>query len=1099
MGVVYRARDMKLGRTVALKFLPPQWSHDEGAKQRFRREAQAASATNHPSICVIHDIQETDDGQLFIVMAYYEGQTLKQKLEQGPLPVPEALEIAAGVAEGLAKAHAQGVVHRDVKPGNLIVTEDGVKILDFGLAKFADALQLTQPGSTLGTVAYMAPEQARGEEADERSDVWALGVVLYEMLAGEVPFKGAYAEAIFYAIKNETPPPLQTPGRDIPEALDRIVMRALAKNQSERYQTARELARELRFLQGRSLPLDLRTEPIDSRSAQRQASLKKTRRTRAAAVLGIVLVALGSTYAWLARPLPRMSIAVVPVANHTGESSLDGHRLALTQSLIAELEDSPNLRVSPYSRELEILRQYLGGSVDPSSQEAIQTLTNNTGSSVLIVPELKRVSGAWQAHADIRNAATGTNDASIDTEPIRSALPEETVQRLIPMLAAMVQDHFKPRWPHRVPARSAESRFRNLNAARAFEAGTNSYEQLEYAAALLAFRRGVDADPQRALGHAWVSRTSLLMGDGDGAVAAARAAAKLLSPFTSQREVRFVAAVLAEAEKDLSTAEQRYRDLAALRPDEAQGQLELADFLKRQALNEPAVNGYFAALKLDPGLLRAHVDLCQLYSLLDDYPSSDQHAQAALNGFSALGNRGGEAQALLCSGELQRRQGGSRLPEARKTIERARTIFESLGYQYGLARAYQYLGIAAGDAGDWQAAVTFFEQALNRSRQNGNRQIEALELMNLGVASDALGERRRALDFYQQARDLYTRIGDERRAAEQQVNTSNLIIISGPKADHADALRRLESAQATLRKLGGVEFDVFATQVAAVNTLYSGHPTDAMRELQVALSRATERHLTSKVVTIGAKLGEAAFLAGNYETARSAFERALESEGGAAGVTPRIGLARVYGRYADFPTARTHLDRALSLIQSRHQLALAPSAYMAAGELAYESGDLRASRDWFEKSASMWTDDLPDAGSVEAKCYQGLVAYLEGKANNGRTLLQASVAQAVKMGRLYLEARCRTHLARLEIGDRHPTTALAVLNQIPRADDGAFGPELSAEIHRWRAVALEATKASGASAEHAAADALLTKIRADVPETYRDRFGARADIRVISR
>jgi len=197
MGVVYKANDLKLGRAVALKFLPPQWSHDDGAKQRFLREAQAASATNHRNICIIHDIAQTDDGQLFIVMAYYEGQTLKQKLEAGPLPVPEALEIAAEIAEGLAKAHAQGVVHRDVKPGNLMITDDGVKVLDFGLAKFADSLQLTMAGSTIGTVAYMSPEQARGEEADARSDVWALGIVLFEMLSGRVPFTGAYPEVIF--------------------------------------------------------------------------------------------------------------------------------------------------------------------------------------------------------------------------------------------------------------------------------------------------------------------------------------------------------------------------------------------------------------------------------------------------------------------------------------------------------------------------------------------------------------------------------------------------------------------------------------------------------------------------------------------------------------------------------------------------------------------------------------------------------------------------------------------------------------------------------------------------------------------------------------
>src|SRR5262245_27520160 len=278
MGVVYKARDSRLGRSVALKFLPPQWSHDESAKQRFVREAQAASATHHRNICVIHNIDETPDGRLFIVMAYYEGETLKQKLERGQIAIAEAIEIASEIADGLAKAHSQGVVHRDVKPGNLIVTEDGVKILDFGLAKFADSLQLTVPGSTIGTVAYMSPEQVRGEEADARSDVWALGIVLYEMLAGAVPFRGAYPEATFYAIRNEPVPPLDRAGREIPSALEGIVMKAIEKEPAERYQQMREMARDLRLLQGRTMPLELRTEELSVACQALDASRRRSSR-----------------------------------------------------------------------------------------------------------------------------------------------------------------------------------------------------------------------------------------------------------------------------------------------------------------------------------------------------------------------------------------------------------------------------------------------------------------------------------------------------------------------------------------------------------------------------------------------------------------------------------------------------------------------------------------------------------------------------------------------------------------------------------------------------------------------------------------------------
>ena len=250
MGVVYEATDPRLKRTVAIKLLPPNLTKDETAKQRFLQEAQAASALDHPNICTIYEINETNDGQLYLVMAHYEGETLKERIERGPLPLNDAVDIATQVGQGLAEAHEAGIVHRDIKPANLLVTKTGVvKILDFGLAKLAGAEGVTQTGTTMGTVAYMSPEQARGQEVDHRTDIWSLGVVLYEMVAGRPPFQREQGDAIVHAILREAPTALTGRRTGVPMDLERVVTRALSKPRDDRYQTVADLLSELRTLQ----------------------------------------------------------------------------------------------------------------------------------------------------------------------------------------------------------------------------------------------------------------------------------------------------------------------------------------------------------------------------------------------------------------------------------------------------------------------------------------------------------------------------------------------------------------------------------------------------------------------------------------------------------------------------------------------------------------------------------------------------------------------------------------------------------------------------------------------------------------------------------
>jgi len=247
MGAVYKARDTKLDRLVALKFLAPELTRDPDAKTRFSREARAASALQHDNICTIHEIDETEDGQIFIVMDLYGGESLKERIQRGPLKVEEATELAIQIGQGLAEAHEHGIVHRDIKPANILIPRTGVaKIVDFGVAKLAGRTLLTRAGSPVGTVAYMSPEQAFGEDVDGRADIWSLGVVLYEMLSARMPFESAHEQGMIYSILNEEAESLSALRPDVPPQLEEVANRSLRKDPGERFQSVEEMLSELR-------------------------------------------------------------------------------------------------------------------------------------------------------------------------------------------------------------------------------------------------------------------------------------------------------------------------------------------------------------------------------------------------------------------------------------------------------------------------------------------------------------------------------------------------------------------------------------------------------------------------------------------------------------------------------------------------------------------------------------------------------------------------------------------------------------------------------------------------------------------------------------
>jgi non-specific serine/threonine protein kinase len=328
MGDVYKAEDTNLDRLVALKFLPLEMTRDKDMKTRFIHEAKAASALDHPNICAIHEITETDEGQLFISMGYYAGETVEEKVKQNPLEIDEAIDITIQIAQGVDKAHKKKIIHRDIKSANIIVTHDDmVKIVDFGIAKLAGQTQVTKDGTSLGTASYMSPEQTLGKEVDHRTDIWSLGVVLYEMLTGLQPFQGDYEQAVVYSIMNEEPEPLTGLRTGIPMELERIVNKTLAKDPNERYQHLDELIVDLKHVKKK--PEKERTEsyvPSPPPSADKKPARKRLFPI-AASVFAIIAFVAGlfvfGGKEELSAPVPSgKSIAVLPFTA-IGESKED--------------------------------------------------------------------------------------------------------------------------------------------------------------------------------------------------------------------------------------------------------------------------------------------------------------------------------------------------------------------------------------------------------------------------------------------------------------------------------------------------------------------------------------------------------------------------------------------------------------------------------------------------------------------------------------------------------------------------------------------------------------------------------------------------------
>jgi len=970
MGVVFLAHDEQLERDVAIKVLPPGTLADEAARKRFRQEALSLARLNHPNIATIHDFDTADDTD-FLVTEYIAGDALDKKLASGAVPSDKVVRLGLQFAQGLGAAHAQGIIHRDLKPANLRLTTDGrLKILDFGLAQFvhpegdlAATASLTSSQQITGTLPYMSPEQLRGEFADRRTDIWAMGAVLYELATGKRPFPETHGPMLINAILNQEPELPRKVNPLVSEGLESVIWKSLRKNRAERYQSVGELEEDLERL----------TAGISPQVRGPGRPLRQRLLLWATALL--IVFAVGAMFFLRKRPKVDVSLVSTGVARHSvailGFKNLSGRpdtawlSTALSEMLTTELGAGEKLLTISGENVARVKNDLALPETDSLAADTLSRVRKNLGSDFVILGSYLDLGDGSDIRVDLRvqDAKTGKIVSTVTRRGSETHLDD-----LITQAGAELRSKLGVG-----PAPDAEEVAikaelpSNANAARFYSEGLQRLRNFEPLAARDLFEKAVAADPRHAMSYVYLASAWKSLGYDQKAVAAAQKAVELSSGLRHEEQLR-VQGQYYEASHQWDKAIETYRALYQESPDDLDFGLRLA-------------NAQISASKA----AEARATLAELRKLP---PPQGQDLRIDVDEIMAANEASDYKSAAALSLEL---------------AEKAK----QQGARYLLARAFQFRCAALRNLGDPKGAVQTCREGHDISSAIGDRAGEAASINTTANLLYDLGDLEGARKLYGQSGEIYRSIGNKSGVAAATDNAASVISDQG---DLVTARKMSEEALALYREVGDQTGIAQTLNNLAAQMVQGGDLSGAEKNFQAALDIWRVMGSPDGIATALTNLGDMRMALGEIASAKSAYQESLETfrKNGekSKAAYPLVGMGDVYAASGDFADAKKSYDEALSISNESGEKHESAVAMANLGTVLMQQGDLTGARAKYQKAIDLRNEIGEKSGAAEISLQLASLALEEGRASEGKALAGKALEEirAAKIPELQISA-----------------------------------------------------------------------------------------------